>query len=357
MPADLVAPAYLQQRNRRLTAYIMIPLMIVALFVLSLFSSAIGARINAFQARFNPQTDENAQASIPGQAGFTFFEDTRTPLDTRTATPSDLPLITGCPLPEGWMIYVVNPTDSLFRLSVIYSVSVSQLQQANCMGDETVILPGQILYVPFVPTKTPSSSPTVTIIIPSNTIPVPAREPAAASTPVPVRNDNPSPTDTSIPPTNTSAPPTDPPLPPTNTAVPPTNTSVPPTNPPPPPTNTSVPPTNPPPPPTNTAVPPTNTPEPPPAPTEEPPKEKIKPTKKPKDNDVGPEFVPTSSKPPEPPGQKDKDDKDDKDKGDKGDKGKDDKDKGKDDKDKDKGKDKGKDNDDKDKGKNKGKDK
>lgn len=64
-----------------------------------------------------------------------------------------------CPLPQGWVQYTVAPTDSLFRLSVVYGVSVAELQSANCLGEETVIMPGDVIYLPVLPTVAPSVTP------------------------------------------------------------------------------------------------------------------------------------------------------------------------------------------------------
>jgi hypothetical protein len=290
MPAALAAPGYLLNQKKRQKAIIAIPLMIIALLLLSLGSSVIASRMN-FRSLFVPPTGDNAQALIPGQYGFQLLvpSSTATPNQMVTTTPV---LEIDCPPPEGWVTYIVNPTDSLFRLSVVFSVSVNDLQFANCMGANTVILPGQKLSVPFIPTRTPSLSPTARIF-PSSTytaIPQP-RVIQPSSTPVPPQEEQPQP--------------------PTNTAVPPTDTLAPP------PPDTPVPPS------TSTPV--------PPEPTKEPPSEKPKPTKKPKGNDDSTDLAPTntsgsdsSSSPPR--GNDDDDDDDNKGK-DKNNKDKDNKDK------------------------------
>jgi hypothetical protein len=61
-----------------------------------------------------------------------------------------------CTPPTGWIEYLTQPTDSLFRLSALYNLSVLDIQQANCMGDETVILPETTLYLPDLPSPTPT---------------------------------------------------------------------------------------------------------------------------------------------------------------------------------------------------------
>jgi len=61
-----------------------------------------------------------------------------------------------CGPPFGWVrAYIVQPGDNLFRISLSYGTTVPQLQRANCMGSSITIFPGQRLWVPNVPTRTP----------------------------------------------------------------------------------------------------------------------------------------------------------------------------------------------------------
>jgi hypothetical protein len=191
------------------------------------------------------------------------------PQPISTLTPFS-PLVSGsiaqtptasCPMPENWIPYTVNPTDSLFRLSVIYGVSIEQLQQANCLGDKTLILPGQAIYIPFIPTDTPISSDTSVPPAPLQPNTQPPAPPPAAATPTSAPPPEKDPTETPVPATNTAAPP--------GTSLPPTSTNEPgntpqPTDfPPPTPDATDIPPpiaTDPPtPPPTDTVAPPLTT--------------------------------------------------------------------------------------------------
>ena len=71
-------------------------------------------------------------------------------LPTRTNSLSRTNTSTVCVPPGNWVIYVVQPNDNLFNLGIRYSVSVSELQIANCMGNTVTIYAGQRLYVPFV---------------------------------------------------------------------------------------------------------------------------------------------------------------------------------------------------------------
>ena len=88
------------------------------------------------------------------------------PLPTRTVVP--------CGPPSGWILYPVQPGDTLYRLSVMFDVTVEQLQKANCMGTSTLLLVGEWIYVPpwapILPTSTDAPiltpTPTWTVIVP-----------------------------------------------------------------------------------------------------------------------------------------------------------------------------------------------
>jgi LysM repeat protein len=64
-----------------------------------------------------------------------------------------------CGAPAGWVVYTVQPGDTLFRIGLLYRVSVSQLQQANCLGASSAIFSGQRLRVPNVATSTATFTP------------------------------------------------------------------------------------------------------------------------------------------------------------------------------------------------------
>jgi len=120
-----------------------------------------------------------------------------------------------CGAPFGWIQYVVQPGDNLYQISQRYGVTVSQLQQANCLGYSTTIYTGQRLWVPNVPTSTPPATPiniefdTVTPV-PTNTVPPTSTpEPTSTSTNVPP-SVTPPPTETPPPPPTQTAPPTTP---------------------------------------------------------------------------------------------------------------------------------------------------
>jgi LysM repeat protein len=114
----------------------------------------------------------------------------------RTQTP--LP----CGAPYGWIVYSVQPGDTLYRLSVTYGTSVVELQRANCLGSSTLLHTGQALYIPdappppasptaagmTMPTNPPLATATQAITsMPTNTlIPAPSDTPAQVATATPI---------------------------------------------------------------------------------------------------------------------------------------------------------------------------
>ena len=214
-------------------------------------------------------TSENTPTAgmpVPGQ-------NTATPMPSPTAVPP-----TSCPPPAGWEGYTLQNGDTLEALSTARGVSIETIIQGNCLVSDT-LMPGAILYLPPLPTQTPTKTETATTQAPQPTEPpvdIPATptvracghpnqwvaytvQPGdtlyslanATGTTVselmfanclndsnyilagmtiylprlPVRTAVPT-----IPPTATLKPPTKTAIPPTNTSVPPTNTSIPPSD-------------------------------------------------------------------------------------------------------------------------------
>ena len=94
--------------------------------------------------------------------------------------------------------YVVRPGDTLYSIALSFGITYPTLQRANCMGSSTTIYSGQLLWVPNVPTRTPSPGVTVIPDFPTLT-PTDIIIPTATDVP---------PTATDVPPTATSVPPT-----------------------------------------------------------------------------------------------------------------------------------------------------
>ena len=142
-----------------------------------------------------------------------------TALPTATPTPSDAsaedpggskpkPTKINCGPPLGWVVYIVRYGDTLYSLGMSFGVSVGYLQMANCMGSSTLIRTGQKLWVPNVPTRTPSPAPAhpgTATLIPSQTTPTGTPSPSAPQGPSPTHTETPVPADTAVP-TNTVTP-------------------------------------------------------------------------------------------------------------------------------------------------------
>jgi len=81
---------------------------------------------------------------------------------TPTRTPTRVPVET-CERPWGWVVYVVQPGDSLSSLAQRTQTTVYRLMQVNCLSTQ-VLYVGQQLYLPsmpyVVPTAVPSPVPT-----------------------------------------------------------------------------------------------------------------------------------------------------------------------------------------------------
>jgi len=140
---------------------------------------------------------------------------TPTPTPTEVGVVNPTRMMAPCTPHYGWPQYQVRPNDTLYGLATILGVSVSTIQDANCMGNSTLLVAWSYIYVPHLPpTPIPYLSPTPR---PSST----ATLPASTNPPRPT-----------IPPASTTTAPTiaptitDTPILPTNTPVTPTNTFI-----------------------------------------------------------------------------------------------------------------------------------
>lgn len=105
---------------------------------------------------------------------------------------------TRCGPPATWVVYGVRPGDTLFRIATSYGITVTQLKRANCLVSDNIVS-GQRLYVPNVPTRTPTATPSLS---PSPTLatatdtPTPTGEtpiaPTATETPIPPATQTPA---------------------------------------------------------------------------------------------------------------------------------------------------------------------
>ena len=239
LPEDLILPSFKQAHQRRI---------LLAIFLLLILGGLAAGGLSALNA-----SGERARVSWSGISSGNLNSTQDLLLLTQVLSPveavSFTPVVTtlspeksiDCLPPDGWVVYLVKPTDSLLRLSLLYRTSVETLQVANCLGDRTLIEPGQMLYVPPLPTPTvtPTRTPTRTRVPGSVVLPTSPSQgennppPTTAIPTLVVPTSTPKPTATPIPPTATPLPsptrtlpppPTEPTLTP---VVPPTPTSPP----------------------------------------------------------------------------------------------------------------------------------
>lgn len=101
-----------------------------------------------------PTPSTFSQTEPPVPTLMTSLNETASPLATFTPHVTT-PTTVSCSPPPGWIVYIVQPGDNLFRIGLAYNIPYQQLQQANCLAS-SFIHAGQRLYVPNVPTRTPA---------------------------------------------------------------------------------------------------------------------------------------------------------------------------------------------------------
>ncbi|MBZ0291089.1 MAG: LysM peptidoglycan-binding domain-containing protein, partial [Anaerolineae bacterium] len=72
-----------------------------------------------------------------------------------TRTPTPMPAVTLCipALPEDWIIYQVQPGDTLSNLANQTNTTLDQLMQINCLSDSGLIVSGENIFLPFIPAQ------------------------------------------------------------------------------------------------------------------------------------------------------------------------------------------------------------
>jgi LysM repeat protein len=90
--------------------------------------------------------------------------------------------------PANWVIYTVQPGDTLFSLSSQTGTNVDEVMRANCMENSALTV-GQSLYLPRLPK---------TAILPDTPSPMPTASPTAVAINTPIHTTTPLPTDTPV---------------------------------------------------------------------------------------------------------------------------------------------------------------
>jgi len=107
--------------------------------------------------------------------GPALFIGQRVYLPVRLPTPT--PNLTPCGPPSEWVLYTVQPGETLYRLAVRFQVPLYLLMQANCLTSPALTA-GQRLYVPPLGTPTATRPPP-----PPTETPSPSPSPTATGTP------------------------------------------------------------------------------------------------------------------------------------------------------------------------------
>ena len=169
------------------------------------------------QASFNQvlQTQTPPQTQTPSPT----FTITHPMLLTFTGTLTATPLLTQCTAVPNWVKYVVQPGDTLFEISILASISVQEIMEANCLENAT-IYSGQVLYLPrsivstatFTLVFTPTNRIVARTMTPTRTFTPPATNTLAptrtATKQVQIPTSTPTVTSTSTPQPSTTSTPT-----------------------------------------------------------------------------------------------------------------------------------------------------
>ncbi len=105
------------------------------------------------------------------------------------ASPTPPPYPCGPPL--GWVVYIVQPGDTLYSLSRRFNVGIEAIRRANCLPDYTIYLGSPLYLPPLPPTLTHTPTPPHTL--------TPTDTPMPTLTPTPIPTEFPTFTPTLIP--------------------------------------------------------------------------------------------------------------------------------------------------------------
>lgn len=78
------------------------------------------------------------------------------PTATDTIAPATLSPTPGCGPRTGWVVYTVQRGDTLARIAAKFGISYPEIQEANCLGDTTLIHVGDRLAIPVQAESTPA---------------------------------------------------------------------------------------------------------------------------------------------------------------------------------------------------------
>ncbi|HNN14103.1 MAG TPA: LysM peptidoglycan-binding domain-containing protein [Anaerolineales bacterium] len=126
--------------------------LVVGAFSISLVEFVPEATPTATLLVFSPPVPVTATSTFPPTATLNVELNTATSTITMSPTSTIVPP-TSCLPPAGWLPISVQPSDTLDSLAIRYRVTKDQLIVGNCLITETLIA-GTLLYVPPAPTST-----------------------------------------------------------------------------------------------------------------------------------------------------------------------------------------------------------
>lgn len=156
LPNDIILPGYRQRLNISLVYRGILLLILLAILVIAL-GAVSGLKGISPSPSLMPEETIVVPSIRPELVVVTGSSPLPTPpgLSVRPTKPLNS-TISDCIPPDGWTLYTVIPTNSIFRLSLIFGISVIDLQSANCLGDDSILRPGDQIYLPPSQTSTPT---------------------------------------------------------------------------------------------------------------------------------------------------------------------------------------------------------
>ena len=146
-----------------------------------------GDTLNSLSVKYGTTINQLMQANCLLvailQPGSIFFVPNLKPTITTTSVP-----MAACGHPNNWILYTIQPKDTLYSLGKAFGTTYQELQFANCLGNSTYIRAGDKLWVPNVSTITP------TLTKPQKPTKINTPSPSNTATETPTETPTPSPT-------------------------------------------------------------------------------------------------------------------------------------------------------------------
>lgn len=132
--------------------------LILAIISVGLVLGGLSISLVEFSPQPAPTLTSNLLPSpVPLTATATLPPPLESPTPTNTPTPTETPSPPpSCPAPANWFPIEVQFGDTVDSIAARYRITSDELRKANCLLTDSLI-PGSVIYVPFVPTVTPAA--------------------------------------------------------------------------------------------------------------------------------------------------------------------------------------------------------